>query len=309
MNGRGGHAPGERGGDHATLPTVRLGSHHDPDQPAPTRLLLQLRCALDPGRPRAAGGEEGSQEPARIASARRPRTSSQASVSRNSAACRLLPDPATPLPRERTVVNPLRACAAAPHQRPALRDHRRPGRHRGVELPHRRHPAWHPDLLGPQPPGPLGAVPERRRGGGRPPRRRPGRRARRRRWRAQAPRRQRAGRAGPFRCPRHRGVPDRPRCLRQPSVAGDLGEDLVEPGRGLPAQRPRQPARQRLPPAVQLARCTGASATGRATRWRPAPPHTIRQPGTGTTTSRLTAHGPEPRPRTSHPDGSPTPVK
>jgi hypothetical protein len=107
------------------------------------------------------------------------------------------------------------------------------------------------------------------------------------------------------------GVPDRPRCRRQPSVAGDLVQDLVEPGRGLPAQRPRQPARRRLPAAVQLARCTGtsATATGRVTHWRPVPPHTTRpQPSASTTTSRLTAHGPEPRPRTSHPDGSPAPV-
>src|SRR6266542_3424487 len=80
---------GKADGDQATLPTVHIGPHHHPDQPAPTRLLLPLRHALDPERPQAAGDQEGSQEPARIASARRPKTGPLAGASCNIAACRL----------------------------------------------------------------------------------------------------------------------------------------------------------------------------------------------------------------------------
>ena len=71
---------GERGGDQDTLPAVRIGSHHRRSQPALPRRLLQLRHPLDPGRPRATGNQERPHDPARIASARRPRTSPPAST-------------------------------------------------------------------------------------------------------------------------------------------------------------------------------------------------------------------------------------
>jgi hypothetical protein len=107
---------GERGGDQDTLPAVRIGSHHRRSQPALPRRLLQLRHALDPGRPRATGNQERPHDPARIASARRPRTSPPASTPLG-LPCRLRPQSAAavlsvPNCRSRSVVSP----APAPWQ-------------------------------------------------------------------------------------------------------------------------------------------------------------------------------------------------
>ena len=51
-------------------------------------------------------------------------------------------------------------------------------------------------------------------------------------------------------------VPDRPRRRRRRPVVVDPGADLVDPGGGLLAQRPHQPARLRRPHAGQPARRT-----------------------------------------------------
>jgi hypothetical protein len=64
-------------------------------------------------------------------------------------------------------------------------------------------------------------------------------------------------------------------------VVGNPDTDVVEPGRRLLAQRPRQPARPRHPHAGQMARRTGTCPTDSAAR-----SSARADPGT----SRLTAH-------------------
>jgi hypothetical protein len=84
---------------------------------------------------------------------------------------------------------------------------------------------------------------------------------------------------------------------RRPLV-GKPAKDMVEPGRGLLAQRPHQPARLRRPHAGQLARRTLISTT-------PTDPAAAARasPFAGTSTSRLTA---QPSRRHTHPPGPAT---
>jgi hypothetical protein len=86
---------------------------------------------------------------------------------------------------------------------------------------------------------------------------------------------------------------------RRPLV-GKPAKDMVEPGRGLLAQRPHQPARLRRPHAGQLARRTLISAV-------PTDPAAAARasPFAGTSTSRLTA---QPSRRHTHPPGPATPM-
>ena len=86
-----------------------------------------------------------------------------------------------------------------------------------------------------------------------------------------------------------------PAAARRRPVVVDPGKDVVEPGGGLLAQRPHQPARLRRPHASQPARRTLISAT-------PTDPAARPPPRAGTSTSRLTA---QPS-RTTHPLGPAT---
>jgi hypothetical protein len=306
MNGRGGHAPGERGGDHATLPTVRIGSHHDPDQPAPTRLLLQLRHALDPGRSRAAGGQEGSQEPARTASAGRPRTSPQASASRNIATCRLLSDPAPPLPRERAMVThyePARLRRAG-DQPTAITDvlvATSASTYRTGDIPlgtptssaRSRQGLWalYPsgaEVVVVHPGGAMVGAPadvagELRRLGGNG------------QDELAVPRRVSSRDSSP--APMPTTIPGGRRGGRGPGRARPWATGSAAPPTTRatpPTSRPAGPVHWRVCHSHWLQ--------------RPVAPHSA-PPSVGTTTSRLTADRPEERPHTSHPDGSPAPVK
>ena len=102
---------------------------------------------------------------------------------------------------------------------------------------------WAPRPARPAAARPLGAVLlQRRPGRGRAARRCRGRPARRGRPRAR-PSGGRPRRPGSRGRPGDPAVPDRPRGPGRRSVVGDSGADLVDPGGGLLAQRPHQPAR------------------------------------------------------------------